>query len=127
MKVDMTSRERILATVAGEVTDHVPLSMEVHPSYLLYDAKVAYWQDQFERTDTLLSLGTDPMTEIWLPDPCYHMDVKVNAWRENQPDGTVFLCKSYETPKGIRRLRRRSLGKSALAHRIVEAICVKNL
>ena len=103
MKMDMTSRERILATVAGEATDHVPLSMEVHPSYLLYDPTVACWKDQFERTDTLLALGTDPMTEIWLPEPCYHTDVKVNTWRENQPDGTALLCKSYDTPKGTLR------------------------
>jgi uroporphyrinogen-III decarboxylase len=104
MKTNMTSRERILATVAGQPTDHVPLSMEVHPSYLLYDPKVAHWRDQFERTDDLLALGTDPMVEIWLPDPCYHPDVKVTSWRENnQSDGMSRLCKAYETPKGTLR------------------------
>jgi uroporphyrinogen-III decarboxylase len=104
MKTSMTSRERILATVAGQPTDHVPLSMEVHPSYLLYDPKVAHWRDQFERTDDLLALGTDPMVEIWLPDPCFHPEVKVTSWREdNQPDGMARLCKAYETPKGTLR------------------------
>ena len=33
MKVNVTSRERVLAAVAGEPADHVPFSMEVHPSY----------------------------------------------------------------------------------------------
>ena len=101
MKVAMTSRERILATVAGEVTDHVPFSMEVHPSYLLFDPKVARWHDQFERTDDLLALGVDPMVEIWLPDPVFHSDVKVTSSRkEGQPDGMARLCKAYETPQG---------------------------
>lgn len=100
----MTSRQRIRATVAGETTDHVPLSMEVHPSYMLYDPKIAHWRDQFERTDDLLALGTDPMVEIWLPDPCFHPDVKVTSWRDdNQPDGMARLGKAYETPKGTLR------------------------
>ena len=104
MKVNMTSRERILATVAGQPTDHVPLSMEVHPSYQLYNPEFAHWRDQFERTDDLLALGTDPMVEIWLPEPCFHPDVKVTQWRENgQPDGKARLCKAYDTPKGTLR------------------------
>ncbi len=100
----MTSRERILATVAGEPTDHVPFSMEVHPSYLLYDPKIAHWKNQFERTDDLLKLGVDPMAEIWLPDPIFYPDVKVSGWREdNHADGMARLCKAYETPKGTLR------------------------
>jgi len=101
MHPEMTSRERVLATVAGEPTDHVPFSMEVHPSYLLYDPKVAHWRDQFERTDDLLALGVDPMIEIWLPDPTFHPDVKVTAWREEDPSsGQARLHKVYDTPKG---------------------------
>lgn len=104
MKLKMTSRERILATVAGEPTDYVPFSMEVHPSYLFYDPKIARWRDQFERTDDLLALDVDPMVEIWLPDPSFHKDVKVTSWRENgQPDGMPRLCKAYETPRGTLR------------------------
>ena len=104
MKRKMPSRDRILATVAGEAVDHVPFSMDVHPSYLLYDPKIAHWHDQFERTDDLLALGVDPMVEIWLPDPVFHPDVKVTSWRENsQPDGIARLCKAYETPKGTLR------------------------
>ena len=81
----MTSRERILATVAGEATDHVPLSMEVHPSYLLYDPKIAHWRDQFERTDDLLALGTDPMVEIWLPGPMLSSQRQGNQFAQGQP------------------------------------------
>ncbi len=100
----MTSKERILATVAGQPVDHIPFSMEVHPSYLLYDPKVANWKDQFERTDYLLSYGVDPMTELWLPDPVFHPDVTVRSWKEsNQSDGFTHLVKEYETPAGVLR------------------------
>lgn len=100
----MTSRERILSTVCGRDTDHVPLHIDVHPSYLSYDPTVAHWDDQFQRTDDLLTLGTDPMIEVWLPDPVAHPDVKITTWREdNTPDGVPRLGKAYETPKGTLR------------------------
>ena len=104
MKTTMNSRERILATVVGKPIDHTPLSMEVHPSYLLYDPKVANWKDQFERTEFLLSYGTDPMTEIWLPDPCFHPDVNVKSGRDEKGNGQhPYLWKEYETPAGTLR------------------------
>jgi len=104
MKTEMTSRDRILATVEGEPTDHVPLSIDVHPSYEQYNPRIASWRDQFERADFLLSLGVDAMVEVWLPDPCFHPDVKLRAWREeNGPDGQALLHKEYETPAGILR------------------------
>jgi len=104
MTAAMTSRERILATIRGEPIDHVPLHMEVHPSYQLFDPEVARWCDQFERTDDLLALGTDPMVEIWLPDPCVHPDVRVTTWREERSaQGGPLLGKAYETPKGTLR------------------------
>lgn len=66
MKTSMTSREQILAMVAGEATDHIPLSMDVHPSYMRHDPKVAHWRDQFERTGDLLALGTDlPVVKVF--------------------------------------------------------------
>jgi hypothetical protein len=104
MKIEMSSKERILATVAGQPVDHTPLSMEVHPSYLLYDPKTANWKNQFERTDFLLSYDTDPMTEIWLPNPCFHPDVKVKGGRDARGDGQYpYLWKEYETPAGTLR------------------------
>ena len=104
MKTTMSSKERILATIAGKPADHVPLSMEVHPSYSQYDPKVADWKNQFERTEFLLSYGTDPMTEVWLPDPSCHPDVKIRQGRdENTSDGYVHLWKEYETPAGTLR------------------------
>jgi len=102
MKTAMTSRERILATCAHSPTDHVPLHLEVHPSYLLYDREVATWKDQFERTDALLALGADAMVEVWLPNPTFHPDVRVRSWREER-DGQVLLCKEYQTPAGALR------------------------
>ena len=100
----MDSRRRVLATCAGEPADHVPLHLEVHPSYLLYDKGVATWRDQFERTEYLLSLGCDAMVEVWLPDPAFHPEVVVRTWREERPglDAPV-LVKEYDTPAGTLR------------------------
>ena len=104
MRTTMASRERILATIDGQETDHVPFSFEVHPSYLDYDPSIANWTNQFERTEFLLSLGLDPMTEVWLPDPSYHPDVQVRQGREeNVSGGYVHLWKEYETPAGTLR------------------------
>lgn len=101
MKSRLTSRERILAACAHETTDHVPLHLEVHPSYARYDPSVAVWQDQFERTDALLALGADAMVEVWLPEPCFHPDVEVRSWRDVDAEtGEVLLGKTYETPAG---------------------------
>src|ERR1035441_5298898 len=102
MKTTMTSRERVVATCAHQPTDHGPLHLAVHPSYLPYDPKVACWRDQFERTDYLLSLGADAMVEVWLPDPTFHPDVRVHSWRE-ESDGQIMLCKEYHTPAGTLR------------------------
>lgn len=102
MKTAMTSRERILATCAHAAPDHVPLHLEVHPSYLQYDREVATWKDQFERTDALLALGVDAMVEVWLPNPTFHPEVRVHSWREER-DGQILLCKEYQTPAGALR------------------------
>ena len=97
MPVEMTSRERILTTIAGGEIDHVPLSIDIHPSYA--DPLVGTWKDQFERTDFLLGRGLDPMTEIWLPEPEFHPDVKVESWKETEA-GRTILHKRYGTPAG---------------------------
>lgn len=60
---------------------------------------MATWQDQYERTDHMLSPGADAMIEIWLPDPTFHPDVGVRTWREER-DGAVLLGKEYQTPAG---------------------------
>jgi hypothetical protein len=99
MKTALSSRERILATCAHQPVDHVPLHLEVHPSYSQYDPQVATWRNQFERTDALLALGVDAMSEVWLPEPAFHPDVRVCTWREER-DGQVLLGKEYLTPAG---------------------------
>ncbi|MDP7396729.1 MAG: uroporphyrinogen decarboxylase family protein [Lentisphaeria bacterium] len=96
----MTSRERILATCAHELTDHVPLHLEVHPSYQTFAPNVATWRDQYERTAALLALGADAMVEVWLPEPAYDPEVRVTAWKETDSNGATLLCKQYETPAG---------------------------
>lgn len=117
MKTEMKSRERLLATIAGEATDHVPLAIDVHPSYSAFDPKIASWKDQFERTDFLLSLGVDAMIEVWLPDPCVHPEVTVRAWREER-DGRALLYKEYDTPAGTLRQVIRETGDLYEWHKI---------
>jgi hypothetical protein len=102
MKTTMTSRERILATCAHQETDHVPLHLEVHPSYLTHHPHIATWRNQVERTEFLLSLGVDAIVEVWLPDPTYHPNVVVREWRE-ESNGQVLLGKEYRTPAGTLR------------------------
>jgi len=101
VKTIMSSRERILATCTHQPTDHVPLHLEVHPSYSQYDPEIAWWDNQFQRTDDLLALGADAMVEVWLPDPSYHPDVEVHSWREEPNDQEYgLLHKEYRTPAG---------------------------
>ena len=97
MRREMSSKERLLTTVADGEVDHVPLSIDIHPSY--DDPSVGGWRDQFERTEFLLGLGLDPMTEIWLPDPEFHPDVKVTRWKEAGEGGNI-LYSQYDTPAG---------------------------
>ena len=100
----MSSRQRILTACAHAEPDHVPLHLEVHPSYGSYAPGIAAWNDQFERTDALMALGADAMVELWLPDPCCHPDVRVHAWREEARNGEMpLLYKVYETPAGTLR------------------------
>ena len=100
----MSSRERILAACAHAQPDHVPLHLDVHPSYQAYEPRVATWRDQFERADAVLALGADAMVEVWLPEPSFHPDVKVREWREPATGSdSARLCKEYETPAGVLR------------------------
>ena len=97
----VSSKERVLTAVRHEEPDHVPLNIDVHPSYVDYDPIASGWTDQFVVTDFLLELGTDPFICIWLPDPCPAPEVTIREWKETDPQtGQTLLGKEYQTPAG---------------------------
>ena len=96
----MTSRERMLAAIKRENTDHVPLSMYI--GNWAYFGDPLMWNDQIERAERLLGLGADPTFDIWMPDPQPGKEVQVKSWREKKGD-EILITKEYHTPAGILR------------------------
>ena len=97
---EMSSRERMLATIRREPHDHVPLSFHVRQGPSLKEP--FYWRNQVERAQKLLDMGLDPTMNIWLPDPQLHPDVQVKSYREKK-DGEISITKEYHTPAGVLR------------------------
>jgi hypothetical protein len=96
----MSSRERIVAAIKREESDHVPLSFHIFqgPWY----RGPLYWRDQFERAQCLLELGLDPTIDIWLPDVEPRPDVRIKTWREKKGN-EILLTKEFHTPAGVLR------------------------
>ena len=95
MKTMMSSRERLLAAMALQETDHVPL-------WCLW----SHGRDPFNRRDSLkripatLELGFDDT--LWLYGPWrISPEVKVSSWSEPVPgENYELLHKRFETPAG---------------------------
>ena len=99
MKSRTSSRDRMLACLRHEELDHVPLSIDMHPSYR--SGPLTEAENQFDVVDVLQQMGTDPTIDIWFPIQAAHPDVKVTYWREKDPEGGGFVrCKQYDTPAG---------------------------
>ncbi len=96
----MSSRERMLASVQRQGSDHIPLSFIIHQGP--WFKAPLYWRDQFERAQAMLELGCDPTIDIWLPDPEPHPDVEIKTWREKTDSGPL-ITKEYHTPAGVLR------------------------
>lgn len=101
MSDNFTSRERYLAAFRHEEPDRVPIFLDANA--LVFFTDEVKWYNQFERAEVLLRLGCDPMINIWLPTPVPHPDVKIRTWREKRPDGTIYIGKEFDTPKGTLR------------------------
>ena len=100
MRVEMTSRERMLAAIQRRPVDHIPLGQIFH-STVLGTPPELHWRDQFERARVMLDLGLDPAIDIWLPAPEPPPGVTVRKWKEADPEGPdPLLCAAYETPAG---------------------------
>ncbi|MEW6750007.1 MAG: uroporphyrinogen decarboxylase family protein [Candidatus Latescibacterota bacterium] len=95
MRTTLTSRERLLAAIALQEPDHVPLWC-----LWSYDRPPFDAPDPRTRIDAVLALGMDDTLWLhapWGPAP----QVRISAWSEPAP-GTDYrlLHKRYETPAG---------------------------
>ena len=98
----MSSRERMLAAIQRQETDHVPFSPYVVVCSSMWHQEPLAWNDQIERAERLLELGLDPTFDLWLPDPLPHPDVEIQTWREKRK-GEILITKEYHTPAGVLR------------------------
>ena len=132
----MTSRERILAALNGESSDHVPLTTWCFgfspPKDIRWQSdgrEVKYWyskrmehihtmpqpwslEDDFRRADALLSLGIDDILEVSVP---WGQDTAV-TWRDSHVqagsvDRSPVFVRQYETPSGPLRHAVRQTGE----------------
>ena len=98
----MTSRERMLAALAGNDHDRVPFSPYIGQGPRPEWRDVFFWMNQLQRAERMLELDLDPVIDIWLPDPQPHPDVTIKTWRDTS--GRVpLLTKEYHTPAGVLR------------------------
>ena len=94
----LSSRERLLATIRYQATDHVPLLFHsfgfVPPPHL-------HWSNRIEEAQRWLSLGLDAL--LWDGMPLrFHPSVQVRRWEE-APVGEAcpVMIAEYETPAGV--------------------------
>ena len=95
MKTNMSSRERLLATIRLEKTDHVPLWC-----LWSYDQEPFNTGDDLARLEATLALGMDDT--LWLHAP-WRMapEVEVSGWTEPVAgEEYVLMHKRYQTPDG---------------------------
>ena len=95
MKTNMSSRERLLAAIRLEETDHVPLWC-----LWSYDQEPFNTGDDLARLEATLALGMDDT--LWLHAP-WRMapEVEVSGWTEPVAgEEYVLMHKRYQTPDG---------------------------
>jgi len=94
---EMTSRERLLTTIAHQEPDRVPICFRgVAPLDI-------QWNSRLERIIGLAELGVDDKLPISVPW-VYHPDVEVRQWWETRTGiPTPVMVKELETPKGVLR------------------------
>jgi hypothetical protein len=89
----MTSRERILATIAGEKTDYTPLAM------LLFSGLRQRCADEQEFVERQLALGIDAIAALPTLELSPHPEVTTRTWLELAAPHPL-LHKVYQTPAG---------------------------
>lgn len=95
---EMSSRERLLASLNHQEPDRVPMTFwgNVVPLHPL-------WRTRFERVKRLRELGVDDQMNIGTPWP-YHPEVEVRVWRDDLHADYPRLVKELHTPKGTLRM-----------------------
>ena len=95
---EMSSRERLLASLNHQEPDRVPMTFwgNVVPLHPL-------WRTRFERVKRLRELGVDDQMNIGTPWP-YHPEVEVRVWRDDSHADYPRLVKELHTPKGTLRM-----------------------
>jgi len=102
----MNSRERMLAALKRQPTDHIPCSPHIWQGPA---RGPLYWENQFERAERMLEMGLDPVIDIWLPDVCPDPCVEVKTWRDTS-GSEPLLTKEFRTPAGTLRQTVRETG-----------------
>ena len=96
METRMSSRERLLAAMDLQPTDHVPLWCLWSHGRDPFNRK-----DQLQRVPATLALGFDDT--LWLHAPWrVHPEVRQSAWTEAVPGADhALLHRRFETPAGV--------------------------
>ena len=98
MKTELTSRERVLATLEHKPADHLPLTFEglCHGWVRFLNG---LYPDPFERAAYYSSLGVDTGVNIQVNWRGTNHKVEVKEWTEKQGNED-WLIKEYNTAKG---------------------------
>jgi uroporphyrinogen-III decarboxylase len=112
MSTSMSSRERMLATIAHEETDYTPCS------FMIYNALRSRCRDQFEFVERQVAMGLDTCMGLPVRDTTrdrstseqadfhglpvrFRDNVQVQDWRQDEPGARYpTLHRRYATPAG---------------------------
>lgn len=89
----MTSRERLLAALAGNPVDHVPCA------FMLFRALRDRCADEEAFVEAQLAMGLDACANVGYLAPACHPAVTETRWTE-EVDGETIVCRRFDTPKG---------------------------
>ena len=100
MKTQMTSKERILATLAHEPTDHIPLCFDGICHGLVTFINRQY-PDRYKKCEYYLELGADTAMGV-TPPLVSEAGFRTKEWKETGVPGEAYpiLHKEYITPAG---------------------------
>lgn len=98
----LSSRERYLAALRHEESDRVPLELRAGEGYRFPGERGR--RTPFDKAEAARALGGDPVLDLYLPDSCFHPDVKVRKGTcGTSEDGCPLLFAEYDTPAGTLR------------------------
>ncbi len=89
----MNSKERMLAAINCEDTDHIPCS------FMLFHNMRNRSADETEFVEKQLELGLDACVHVGRLKHSFHPEVNYNEWVETDAAGKVF-CRRLDTPAG---------------------------